>query len=90
MQIDAYFTEGLGGTESRSFQSANNMRQHLNVLDPFGDYVVWAEAVIDDGRHATTFYYRIIIYCVRYLIRQVAYRSDMVNAPIREYDSSRE
>ena len=30
----------------------------------------------------------IFIDCVRYLIRQVAYRSDMVYAPIREYDSS--
>ena len=28
--------------------------------------------------------------CVRYLIRQVVYSSDMVYAPIREYDSSEE
>jgi len=49
-----------------------------------------AEARIDDGRHATSFYYRNIIDCVRYLIRQVPYSSDMVYAPIREYDSSGE
>jgi hypothetical protein len=89
-QIDAYFAQGLGGTDSRSFRSAYTMRQHLDVLDPFGEYLVWTEAVIDDGRHAATFYYRNIIDCVRYLIRQVAYRSDMVYAPIREYDSSGE
>ena len=53
--------------------------------DPFGDYLVWAEAVIDDGRHATTFDYWNIIDCVRYLIRQVAYRLDMVYPPILEY-----
>ena len=55
-------------------------------MDPFREYLVWAEASIGDGRHATTFYYQNIIYCVRYLIRQVAYSSDMVYAPIREYD----
>ena len=89
-QIYAYFAEGLGCTDSRSFQSAYSLRQHLDILDPFREYLVWAEASIDDGRHATTFYYRNIIDCVRFLIRQVAYSSDMVYAPIGEYDSSEE
>lgn len=87
-QIDAYFAEGLGGTDSRSFQSAYTLRQHLDVLDPFREYLVWSEAAIDDGQHSRTIYYRNVVDCVRYLIRQVAYRSDMVYAPIREYDSS--
>ena len=34
-QIDMYFAEGLGGTNSKSFQSANTLRQQLNVLDTF-------------------------------------------------------
>jgi len=57
LQIDAYFAQGLGGTDSRSFQSAYTLRQHLDVLDPFCEYLVWTEASIDHGRHATTFYY---------------------------------
>jgi len=77
-QIDTYFGEGLCGTDSRSFRSTYTMRQCLDVLDPFGEYLVWTEAIIDDGRHAATFYYQNSIDCVRYLIRQVAYRSDMV------------
>jgi len=89
-EIDAYFAEGLGGTDSRSFQPAYTLRQHLDILDPFHEYLVWAEASIDDGRHATTFYYPNIIDCVRYLICQVTYSSDMVYAPIRQYDSSGE
>jgi len=56
-QIDAYFAEGLDGTDSRSFRFAYTMRQHLDILDPFHEYLVWAEASIDDGRHARTFYY---------------------------------
>jgi len=51
---------------------------------------VWAEPSIDDGRHATTFYYRNIIDFARYLFCQVAYSSDMIYAPIQEYDSSGE
>jgi len=89
-QIDAYFAEGLGGTNSRSFRSAYTVRQPLDILDPFHECLVWAEASIDDGQHATTFYYRTTIDCVCYLIRQVAYSSDMVYGPIREYDSSGE
>jgi len=89
-QIYAYFAEGLGGMDTRLFQSAYTLRHHLDILDPFRQYVVWAKASIDDGRHATTFYYQKIIDCVRYLIRQVAYSSDMVYTPIREYDSSGE
>jgi len=55
-QIEAHFAEGLGGTASISFWSAYPMRQHLEVLDPFGEYLVWPEAVIDHGRHGATFY----------------------------------
>jgi len=89
-QIDAYFAEGLGGTHRRSLRSAYTLRQHHNILDPLREYLVWAEPSIDDGRHATTFFYRNIIDRVRNLIRQVPYSSDMVYAPIREYDPSGE
>ena len=67
---------------SRSFRSAYTVLQHVNVQDPFREYFVWAEASIDDGRHATTFYHRTIIDCVCYVIRQVAYSSDIVYAHI--------
>jgi len=89
-QIDTYCADELGGTDARSFRSAYTMQQHLDELDPFGDYLVWTEAAIDDGQHVTTFYYRNVIDCVRFLIHQVAYRSEMVYAPVREYNSSGE
>ena len=85
-QIDAYFAEGLGGRDSRSFFSTYTLPQYLDILDPFHEYLVRAEASIDDGRLATIFYYRNIIDCVRYLIREVAYSSDIVYAPIRQYE----
>ena len=87
-QIDAYFAEGFGGMDASSFQSAYTLQQHLDVLDPFGEYLTWTEAAIGDGRHTTTVYYRNTLECVRYLVRQVVYRADIVYAPIREDDSS--
>ena len=89
-QIDAYFAEGLGGIDARSFQSAYTLQQYLDVLDTFGEYLTLTEAAIGDGRHTSTFYYRYTLDCVRYLVRPVAYRSDMVYAPILKYDSSGE
>ena len=86
-QIDMYFAEGLGGMDARSFRSAYTLQQRLDVLDLFGEYLTWTEARIGDGRHTTTFYYRNALNCVCYLVRQVVYRSDMVYAPIREYDA---
>jgi len=73
-QIVAYFAEGLGGMNAQSFRSAYTLPQHLNVLDPFGEYLTWTDAVIGDGRHTTTFYYRNALDCVHYQVRQVAYR----------------
>jgi hypothetical protein len=87
-RIDDYFAKDLGGGDAGSFRSTFTLRKCLEVLDPFGGYLAWTEAGLDDGKHATVFYYRNVIDCVRYLIRQVAYRPDMVYAPIREYDSS--
>jgi len=65
------------------------MRQHLDELGPFGYYLVWTEAAIDDSQHATTFYFQNVIDCVHFLIRHVAYRSEMVYAPVRADNSSR-
>ena len=66
------------------------MRQHLDELDPLSDYLVWTDAAIDDGQHAATLYYRNILDCVRFLIRQVAYRSDMLYPHVQEYNLSRQ
>ena len=89
-QIDVYFAKGIGGMDAWSFRSAYTFQKHLDVLDLFGQYLTWTEAAIVHGRHTTTFYYRNALDCIAYLVSQVTYRSDMVYAPIREYDSSGE
>jgi len=89
-QIDPYFGDELGGRDTSLFRSAYTMEQHLHKLYPFCGYLVCTEAAIDEGQHATTFYYRNVIDCFRFLIHQVAYRSDMVYAPVWESNSSGE
>lgn len=40
LQMDAYFANGLGGTNRRSFSSAYTLRQQLDVVDPFREALV--------------------------------------------------
>ena len=78
----------MDGIERGSFRSAYSLEKQLETLDPFREYLSWTEATLECGEHLPTFYYRNIVSCVRYLIRQVAYKELMVYAPIREYDSN--
>ena len=50
-QIDDYFRKDLGERDAGSFQSAFSLRKQLEVLDPFGEYLTWTEATMDDGKH---------------------------------------
>ena len=61
-----------------SFRSAHTMQQHLELLDPFGEYLMWREAAIGHGRHTTTFYYTNALDYLGQLVRQVAYISYML------------
>ena len=74
--------------ERGSFPSAYSLEKQLEILDPFREYVSWTEAKLESGEQSTTFYYRNIVSCVRYLIRQVAYKEHMVDTLIRKYDSN--
>ena len=87
-RIDDYFSKGLGGMERGSFRSAYSLEEQLETLDPFSEYLLWTEVTLESGEQSTTFYYRNIVSCVRYLMRQVAYKEHMVYAPIRKYDSN--
>ena len=74
--------------ERGSFRSANLFEKQLETLDPFREYLSWTEATIESAEQSNTFYYHNIVSCVRYLIRQVAYKEHIVYAPIREYYSN--
>ena len=89
-QIDGYFAEAFAGMDARSFRLAYTIRQHLDKLDRFGDYLVWTKAAIDAGQHTTSFYSQNVIDHLWFLISQVGSRSGVVYGPGREYNWSME
>lgn len=87
-RINNYFSSGLGNPASVGYSSMYTLENHLQSLDPFGLYLQWLEGQVEDGMRTLPFFYRNILDCVRYLLRQITYRDDLVYAPRREYDQA--
>ena len=87
-QIKEYFTNGLGNSALAAYNSMHTLENHLRILDPCSAYLQWFEGQVEDGSRTVPFFYRNVLDCVRYLLRQIAYRDDLVYAPRREYDHS--
>ena len=64
----------------------HTLQNHLRRVDPYGQYLQWFEGKVEFDQRTLPFFYRNILDCVRYLLRQIAYRDDLVYAPRREYD----
>ena len=63
----------------------HTLENYLRILDPYSAYLQWFEEQVEDGCRNVPFFYRNVLNCVRYLLRQIAYRDDLVYAPRREY-----
>ena len=87
-RINSYFSSDLGNPASVGYSSMYTLENHLQSLDPFGLYLQWLEGQVEDGMRTLPFFYRNILDCVRYLLRQITYRDDLVYAPRREYDQN--
>jgi len=60
----------------------------LRHLDPYSPYLQSWEGHVEAGQRTLRFFHWNVLDCVRYLLRQIAYREDLVNAPRGEYDQS--
>lgn len=89
-RINEYFSNGLGNSADVGYRSMYTLEKHLRELDPYGQYLQWFEGRVEDSARILPFFYRNVLDCVRYLLRQIAYRDDFVYAPRREYDSKGE
>jgi len=85
-QINEYFASGLGNSESVGYGSIHTLEKHIRELDPYSRYLQWFEGQVEDGKRTLSFFYHNVLDCVRYLVRQIAYRDDFVYAPRCEYD----
>ena len=85
-RINEYFSNGLDNSTDAGYRSMYTLEKHLRELDPYGQYPQWFEGQVEDSTRILPFFYRNVLDCVRYLLRQIAYRDDFVYAPRREYD----
>jgi len=85
-RINEYFSSGLGNAESVGYSSMHTLENHLRLLDPYSQYLQWFKGQVEHGQRTLPFFYRDVLGCVRYLLRQIAYRDDLVYAPRRESD----
>ena len=60
----------------------------LRQLDAYSLSLQWLEGHVEVGQRTLPFFDRNVLDCVRYLLRQIAYRDDLVYAPRCEYDQS--
>ena len=87
-QINQYFTNRHGTSLLAGYNSMHTLENHLRILDPYSVYLQWFEGQVEDGSRTLPFFYRNVLDCVWYLLRQIAYRDDLVYAPRREYNHS--
>jgi len=87
-RIKEYFSSGLGNASSAGYRSMHTLENLVQALDPHTAYLQWNEGQVDDGKRTLPFFYRKVLDCVRYLLRQIAYRDDFLYVPHREYDTN--
>ena len=86
--INDYFSNTIGNSTSVDYSSMHTLENLLQHLDPYSPCVPWLEGHVEEGQRTLPFFYRNVLDCVRYLLRQIAYREHLVYAPRCEYDQS--
>jgi len=68
----------------------HTLENHLYSLDPHSSSLQWFEGQVEDSKRTLPFFYRNVLDCLRYLLRQIACQDDLVYAPRREFDPNGE
>jgi len=88
LQVNNYFSNGLGNPASVGYSSMHTLENPLRSLDPYGQCLRWFEGQVLYDQRTLRLFYRDILGCVRYLLRQITYRDDLVYAPRQESDQN--
>jgi Plavaka transposase len=83
--IDSFFRDSLGPSDV-SYHSARSFRQLLGSMDTTLGVDSWYNAEVTLGGTTIPYYYRSPLNCIQYLLRQRAYKKDMVYGPERWFD----
>jgi len=82
--INDDFSNGIGNSTSVGYSSMHTLENLLRHLDPYTPYLQWLEGHVEDGQKTLPVFYRNVLDCVRYYLRQIVYHNDLVDAPRRE------
>jgi len=82
-RINEYFLTSLGHASSAGYCSMYTLENLLQALYPHSAYLQWNEGQVDDSKRILPFFYRNVLDCVRYLLRQIAYRDDFASSTRR-------
>ncbi|KAF8473800.1 hypothetical protein BDZ91DRAFT_845281 [Kalaharituber pfeilii] len=94
-RIDEFFKDGIMAAAAEndptyrvSFRSSHTLHK---LLDSMASEPQWTEGIVKYRLEPETqFYYRNILQCTKYLLRQRAYAENMVWSPVKETDSKGE
>ena len=64
----------------------HTQENYLQFLDPYRSYLQWFEGQVEDSQRTLAVFYCDILGCIRYLLRQIAYRDDWIYTPQCESD----
>jgi len=67
--INEYFTSGLGNSESVGYGCIHPLEKHLREFDRYSRYLQRFEGQVEDQKSTLSFFYCILLDCVRYLLR---------------------
>ena len=68
----------------------HTLENRFQSLDPYSLYLQWLEGQVEDSKRMLPFFYRNVLDCVRYLLRQIIYQDDLVYRQRREFDADGE
>jgi len=77
-RINEYFSSRLGSSALVGYSSMHTLENHLRLLDPHSSYLQAFEGQVEDSKRSLLVFYRNVLDCVRYLLRQIAYQDDLV------------
>jgi len=88
IRIKDYLSSGLGNAERVGYSSVHTLDNDLRFLDPYSQYLQWFAGQVENSQRTLAFFYRSVVGCVSYLLRQIAYRDDLIYVPRWEYEPS--
>lgn len=90
--INKFLKAKLHNIDKISFTSAHTMYNKIAQMDPSLGRIGWQSGSVEftSGSSATQFYYRDILFCASFLLKQRAFATEMVYTPVKIYDGNGE